>query len=669
MKKLALYHDVDPFKCEVVRQAIKAKAITDGEVICGDIKQLEPRDLMGFRRFHAFCGGGFWDLALNQSGWEDSRPVWTGSCPCFAAGIMIMTLRGQVPIEKINVGDLVLTHMGRWRRVEAVMQSEASTILVKGQGSSGITTTENHPFLARKATRDWRRKSSTYGKVIFGSDDEWISAESLVGKYWALPVEFEVPPINLPTRRKNGWFFDASVKGYRAKGEKDGRPVYLGVFGTAEKASVAVHEAIKNERIDVRGADAFSPTSLGAARFLGYWLGDGWVSRENVFLCGSLEDHDLLEEIFRGANLPGKSYSERTSSRIRCGSQHLSAWLTENFGHGAANKQVPLWVYGMPTDYKKAFMDGYFEADGHPSIQSKGNGEIKSATTVSKALAIGLRILLNQTGKSVSVRLRIPRLHCVIEGRTVIERGAYVVTEYQAARSFRFDQGKGWGRVRLVNPTGRRETVFNLEVEGDHSYIADGVIVHNCPSFSAAGKGEGFDDPRHLWPAWFRLIRECRPAVCIGEQVDSAIGHGWLDLLGMDLEGEGYAVAAAVLPAASVGAPHKRNRLYFVADRDGTGLQERFSDGGVSSPPMGTNSRQAAERGGESCGMADADGRQPRNGAIQRSGEHGQQPEDGGAGPWKSYSEWFGVCGTQRLSRTMRVREANRAPRMAMGCR
>lgn len=86
-----------------------------------------------------------------------------------------------------------------------------------------------------------------------------------------------------------------------------------------------------------------------------------------------------------------------------------------------------------------------------------------------------------------------------------------------------------------------------------------------CPSFSAAGKGAGFNDPRHLWPTWFGLIRECRPAIVFGEQVDAAIGHGWLDLVQSDLEAQGYAVGAAVLGACSVGAPHRRQRLYFCA--------------------------------------------------------------------------------------------------------
>lgn len=89
-----------------------------------------------------------------------------------------------------------------------------------------------------------------------------------------------------------------------------------------------------------------------------------------------------------------------------------------------------------------------------------------------------------------------------------------------------------------------------------------------CPSFSAAGQGKGFDDPRHLWPELFRLARECRPAVLFGEQVDDAIGHGWLDLVQNDMEGAGYSVAKAVFGACSVGAPQISSRLYIVAETE-----------------------------------------------------------------------------------------------------
>jgi len=84
-----------------------------------------------------------------------------------------------------------------------------------------------------------------------------------------------------------------------------------------------------------------------------------------------------------------------------------------------------------------------------------------------------------------------------------------------------------------------------------------------CQPFSHAGSEKGVNDERHLWPAFFDLIRECRPPVVVGEQVENAVRHGWLDLVLGDLEGEGYACGAAVLGAHSVGAPHKRQRLYW----------------------------------------------------------------------------------------------------------
>jgi DNA (cytosine-5)-methyltransferase 1 len=89
-----------------------------------------------------------------------------------------------------------------------------------------------------------------------------------------------------------------------------------------------------------------------------------------------------------------------------------------------------------------------------------------------------------------------------------------------------------------------------------------------CQPFSAAGKGKGAADERHLWPAWFRLIRECGPPIVFGEQVAAAISHGWLDAVFADLEAQSYACGATVLPACSVGAPHIRQRLWFVADSE-----------------------------------------------------------------------------------------------------
>lgn len=86
-----------------------------------------------------------------------------------------------------------------------------------------------------------------------------------------------------------------------------------------------------------------------------------------------------------------------------------------------------------------------------------------------------------------------------------------------------------------------------------------------CQPFSAAGKGLGTDDPRHLWPDFHRLIRTSRPAVVMGEQVAGKAGYGWFDGVRADLAREDYAGRAVDFPACSIDAPHQRNRLYWVA--------------------------------------------------------------------------------------------------------
>ena len=89
-----------------------------------------------------------------------------------------------------------------------------------------------------------------------------------------------------------------------------------------------------------------------------------------------------------------------------------------------------------------------------------------------------------------------------------------------------------------------------------------------CQPFSTAGKGGGFDDERHLWPAWFWLIEQCRPGRIAGEQVDGPDGRLWFDLVSTDLEACGYAVGSVVFPSAGVGAPNIRHRRYWMADAE-----------------------------------------------------------------------------------------------------
>lgn len=152
-----------------------------------------------------------------------------------------------------------------------------------------------------------------------------------------------------------------------------------------------------------------------------------------------------------------------------------------------------------------------------------------------------------------------------------------------------------------------------------------------CQPFSVAGQSRGFDDERHLAPVFLRLIRECKPELLFGEQVAAAIGKHWLDFVLLNLEEKGYTCGAAVLPACSVGAPHKRERLFFgacqLADTDSERLQ-RERGGSDSQGWEGQNIRQTGllNGTGDEIGMGDTDGSEFASRQLQRGGNK-KRPE------------------------------------------
>ena len=99
-----------------------------------------------------------------------------------------------------------------------------------------------------------------------------------------------------------------------------------------------------------------------------------------------------------------------------------------------------------------------------------------------------------------------------------------------------------------------------------------------CQPYSVAGKRRGAADDRALWPQMHRVIRECRPRWVIGENV-AGIVNMELDTVFIDLENAGYTVESFIIPACAVDAPHRRDRVWIVAHRNGTGLQNRQLDG------------------------------------------------------------------------------------------
>lgn len=170
-----------------------------------------------------------------------------------------------------------------------------------------------------------------------------------------------------------------------------------------------------------------------------------------------------------------------------------------------------------------------------------------------------------------------------------------------------------------------------------------------CQPFSGAGKGGGFDDPRHLWPDWYRLVKAAHPVSILGEQVDGPAGRAWFDLVCADLEASGYACGQVVFNSASVGAPNIRHRRFWLAHTDRQS-QERGRDHGPGQG-FGAGEGRARERFAGFCpvggglgnariaGLPDAEPPDFEGAGRGRQGRTVVQP-GGPFDPWREL-EWI----------------------------
>lgn len=126
----------------------------------------------------------------------------------------------------------------------------------------------------------------------------------------------------------------------------------------------------------------------------------------------------------------------------------------------------------------------------------------------------------------------------------------------QKVLNYHFPQAKSYEDIKEFDGT---------EWRGKVDIISGGFP---CQPYSTAGKRLGKNDERHLWPEMLRIIRESAPRFVVGENVRGLVswdGGMVFEEVCLDLEIEGYEVWTGILPAASVGAPHRRDRIFFVA--------------------------------------------------------------------------------------------------------
>lgn len=463
--------------------------------------------------------------------------VLTAGFPCFVAGTPVLTRRGFVPIDEVKVGDEVLTTDKTYHPVECTMRHQADKIIyMRAQGMyEELKCTPNHPFFIR-------RKEMYYEKGV--------------GKIRHLAAEY--------------------VKASEIrKGDKVGYPVFEGYDTSYTKAFW---------------------------KLVGAWLADGWIQnslrkgRKNshehkVIICCGKKNITRLHHIIQAAGYKYTLSEEKSTFKCIICDKWLCSFL-KDFGKYAHGKHLSPQCFMLDHERKKSLLEGWF-ADGY----RKQNGA-QCVTTVSEQLALGMSQISRDVFKCpVSISKKTCNRVCTIEGREVNERPQYCVTISNGSRYGFYEDGFVWCNVKSIREESEINEVYNLSVNEEHSYNVYGIAVHNCQPFSVAGQRKGAEDNRYLWPEVVRVIREVRPTWVVGENVagiltmvqpgeETEMG-GQTNIFGEvdrkrvllrqeyvveticgDLEREGYSVQPFIIPACAVGAPHRRDRIWFVAQNN-----------------------------------------------------------------------------------------------------
>lgn len=447
-----------------------------------------------------------------------------GGFPCFVGGTLILSKRGLIPIEDVVVGDLVWTHRNRWRVVNSVMHREAeSTVVLSGGLHYGLATTDEHPFWAsvgriRKYKRATERRRGNWYDMTW-AEPKWTPAAHMQGLYWSSPVidGSGAPPPCAPVKRGN-----------------------------------CIPE--------------FTPALLWV---VGFWVGDGWLCKNRGRVSGAvfITPKAHTEEIKTRFDAAGLQYcldAGESTDKIVVSHRAFGVWLEQHFGEYCHGKQIPTWLLESRREFRQAFLEGYAWADG---CEKDGGWSI---STVNKNLAVGTALL----ARSLNFHCMIYRSEnpetCVIEGRTCLQqRYGYEIR----IRPFRkqtsaFVLGVAvFAKCRKVVRSGP-ETVYNIGVQEDESYVADGLIVHNCQDLSVAGRGRGLAGERSgLFFEFMRIVQGLTPSWVLIENVPGLLSNDGGRAMGTVLGrlGQlGYGWAYRVLDAQWFGVAQRRRRVFIV---------------------------------------------------------------------------------------------------------
>lgn len=470
----------------------------------------------------------------------DYADLWTYSSPCFTADSLVLTeYNGYKQITDIQTGESVLTHDGTFKSVENIINNGVKpTVKIYGMGFDEIHTTENHKFYVREKAKIWNNLRRSYDRVF--SNPVWKQAIDLTGNdYLGFPVNKKsvIPEWNGIT------FVWSDGRSNRCKNE--------------------ISKYLENDNF---------------WWIIGRYVADGYVrnNRGIILSCGKKK----LEQFKNIADSLGIKYSfseERTVYKFHYSLKEIELFV-KPFGKYAHGKKIPSFVFDLPVKQLKAFLDGYMAGDGCFT-----NKKFK-ATSVSRELIYGLALCVAKVYKRPFSIYKTKRAETtVIEGRIVNQRDTYELTfnkENHVQDKAFYENGYVWYPFNKIKKA-ENKVVYDLTVSGNHSFVVNNAIVHNCQDFSTAGKQKGIYNAdgsltrSGLLKHVERLLTDSvlfgtQPKYLLMENVKGLVSkkfmldfQRWLD----KLEQLGYNNYRQVLNAKDYGIPQNRERVFVVSIR------------------------------------------------------------------------------------------------------
>ena len=470
--------------------------------------------------------------------WNLDVDILVHGSPCFTGDTLVMTNKGYKNIKDIQCGDLVLTHKNQYKPVVNFFNNGAKEILkVYTTPCDVIKTTGNHKFLVRTKSLNYPVINGKQHTQRLFTEPYWKHAEELT---------------------KNDFM------GF-AINQNSIVPDWRGTECTRGKSKY-----IKNS-LDMNDKSLW----YMAGRF----LGDGWTRTRHernsnlsgiIICCAKYEQAEFEKKI--PSYLPYTKIEEKTVIKYQFPNKEFAVFCSQ-FGKGAIGKRIPGFILNLPSSLLDELLHGYFDSDGCCT-----NGNVHKAGTISKELAYGIgHCIAKVYHRSFSIYKTKRPPTCVIEGRVVKQHDTYTVAFRKTTERSEaiYENGYLWFPVRKIVNTNEKETVFDIEVQDDHSFMANGIIAHNCQDFTKEGHNDTNTGRSILYQRTLEIIDHGlrkRPPVVIWENVPNLASQGkkvshkhHLDHYIDTMEKMGYVSTYAILDASKYGIPQARERLYVVS--------------------------------------------------------------------------------------------------------